>query len=163
MLEKVVEIELVESLRQRLGKAYSPQVNSERSRTWTGYGTFTIWAGVDIKDVEAARTAIAQAIDTLRRRKVSADILERARRPLAENYDNDLKSNGGWLAAMTRAQSRPDVIDRQVHARDRVLAVSAADVLAAARTYLAPEAGVEVTILPLAGTSGGEPHPPSTP
>ena len=154
ILEKVVEIELLESLRQRLGKAYSPRVMSERSRTWTGYGTLTVWTGVDVKDVEAARAAINQAVADLRARKISPDILERARRPLAENYQNELKTNGGWLAVAARAQSRPDAVERQMHARDRALAVTAADVLAAARRYLAPEAAVAVTVLPLKSTPG---------
>ena len=114
ILEKVVEIELLESLRQRLGKAYSPRVMSERSRTWTGYGTLTVWTGVDVKDVEAARAAINQAVADLRARKISPDILERARRPLAENYQNELKTNGGWLAVAARAQSRPDAVERQM-------------------------------------------------
>ena len=153
MLEKVVEIELRESLRQRLGKAYSPRVNSDRSRTWTGYGTLTVWTGVDVKDVAAAQAAIVQAIADLRAHKVSPDIMERARRPLAETFDNDLKTNAGWLAVAARVQSRPDAIDREEHARDRALAVTATDVLNAARRYLAPEAAVVVSVLPLKSAS----------
>ena len=160
MLDKVVEIELLESLRQRLGKAYSPRVNSERSRAWTGYGTLTVWTGVDVKDVDAAHDAILQTIAALRSAKVSADILERARRPLADSFDNELKTNAGWLEVAARAQSRPDAIDRQLHARDRALAVSAADVLAAARRYLAPEAGVVVTVLPLKSLPAAPTHLP---
>ena len=143
--------------RQRLGKAYSPRVMSERSRPWTGYGTLSVWTGVDVKDVAAARAAINQAIAGLRAHKISPDILERARRPLAENYQNELKTNGGWLAVAARAQSRPDAVERQMHARDRALAVTAADVLAAARRYLAPEAAVAVTVLPLKSTPGTPP------
>ena len=163
MLEKVLEIELLESLRQRLGKAYSPRVNSDRTRTWTGYGTITISTSVDVKDVDAARAAIDQAVAALRTSKVSADILERARRPMAEIYDNELKENSGWLGVASRAQSRSDAVERQIHAQSRVLAVTAADVLATARRYLGRQAAVAVTVLPLAPANGAPPPKPAAP
>ena len=163
MLEKVLEIELLESLRQKLGKAYSPRVNSDRNRTWTGYGTLTVWTGVDVKDVAAARAAVDAAVSALRAKKVSADILERARQPLAEIFDNELKGNGGWLAVASRAQSRPDAVERQLHARSRALAVTAADVQAAARRYLAPESAVVVTVLPLAAAAPAKAPPVNPP
>ena len=80
--------------------------------------------------------------------------MERARRPLLENYDNALKTNGGWIGLTARAQSEPERIDRFFAARQRIESVTAADLQALAARYLAPDAAVEVLARP-AGESAG--------
>jgi zinc protease len=156
LLQRIVQIELTENLRQRLGKAYSPGASSEPSRVYKGYGTFAISASVDVKDLAAARAAIAATLAAVRDQPVSGDILLRARAPLAEGFDNTLKSNRGWLLLVAKAQSDAERIDRQLKAKDRLMAVTAADIQAAARRYLTDAAGVEITAMPQAiDASGG--------
>ncbi len=148
LLQRVVQIELTESLRQRLGKAYSPGASSEPSRVWKDYGTFSITASVKVQDLAATRAAITATLAALRDHPVSDDILLRARAPLIEGFDNTLKSNGGWLMLVARAQSDADRIDRQLKAPDRLRAVTAAQIQAEARRYLTDAGEVEVTALP---------------
>ncbi|MDE2302173.1 MAG: insulinase family protein [Sphingomonadales bacterium] len=148
LLQRVVQIELTECLRQRLGKAYSPGAVSAPSRVWTGYGTFAITAAVDTADLAATRAAIAETLAELRDHPISDDLLLRARAPLIESFDNALKSNGGWLMLVATAQSNPERIDRQLQAVDRLRAVTPADIQAAARRYLTTAGAVEVTALP---------------
>jgi zinc protease len=154
LLERVVRIELTDAIREKLGKAYSPGASSAPSHVWRGYGTFTVSAGVDVADVEATRAAIRAVMARLAQRPIDADTLERARRPLLENYDNALKSNSGWLGITARAQSEPERIDRFLAARAQIESVTAADLQALAARYLAPGAAVEVVARP-AGESGG--------
>jgi zinc protease len=52
------------------------------------------------------------------------------------------------MTLVDRAQTEADRIERQVNVRPRLLAVTAADVQAAARKYLAPDRAVDVTVLP---------------
>ena len=104
----------------------------------------------------ATRDAIGEVIRELRAAPVSDDVLRRARQPMIEEHDNALKSNGGWLSLVDRAQSEADRIGRYLGARARLLALTPADVLAAARRYLDPQAAVEVTVLPRQA-------PPATP
>ena len=148
LLERVVRIELTETLRQRLGKAYSPAASSEPSRTWKGYGTFAVAASVDQADLPAVHSAIVDTVAALRDRPVGEDLLLRARAPLAELFDNQLKTNAGWLALVTRAQTQPDRIDRQLQASRRLMTLTAADIQAAARRYLTDDRMVAVTVLP---------------
>ena len=147
LLERVMRIELTESLRERLGKAYSPAAESQASSVWRGYGTFAVAASVALADVPATRAAITATIADLRREPVSADVLLRARQPLLEAVENGLKTNSGWLGLVARAQSRPDRIERQQRAAERIGQLSAADVLAMARRYLDPQAAVEVAVI----------------
>ncbi|MEE4450427.1 insulinase family protein [Novosphingobium resinovorum] len=148
LLERVMRVELTDQLREALGKAYSPSASSRQSREWKGYGTFSVSASVDVTEVPATRAAIRQVVDELRTAPVSEDILRRARQPMVEGLLNALKNNGGWMGLVARAQSQPDRIDRFEKARDRLLALTAADVQATAKRYLAPDAGLEVLALP---------------
>jgi zinc protease len=79
---------------------------------------------------------------------VDADLMRRAREPMLESFDNALKTNQGWMTLVDRAQTEADRIERHVHARERLSAVTAAQVQAAARLYLTAERAVEVTALP---------------
>ena len=148
LLERIVRIELTESLREKLGKAYSPSASSTLSQVWRGYGVFAITASLDVADVPAARAAVAETLAQLRAAPVAADEFQRARQPLIEAHDNALKSNRSWLSLVDRAQTEPDRIERYSKAKDRLLALTPTDVQAMARRYLGAQQGVEVLVLP---------------
>ncbi|MBW8753542.1 MAG: insulinase family protein [Sphingomonadales bacterium] len=148
LLERVMRIELTETLREKLGKAYSPSAASTLSRYWKDYGVFGIAASVDVHEVPATRAAIAETVAELRAAPVSDDILQRARAPLIESIENGLKSNGGWLSLVDRAQTEPDEIDRYLKAKDRLLALTPLDVQLMALRYLDPKQDVEVLVMP---------------
>ncbi|WP_067734862.1 M16 family metallopeptidase [Novosphingobium naphthalenivorans] len=148
MLERIMRVELTDELREALGKAYSPSASSSLSRHWKGYGVFSVNASVDVADVTAARAAIRKVVTVLNTAPVSDDIFRRARQPFLEELQNALKSNGGWLSLVDRAQTEADRIDRFEKARERLLALTPGDVEAMARRYLTPDAGLEVLVLP---------------
>ena len=62
-------------------------------------------------------------------------------------HDNALKSNRGWLTLVDRAQTEADRIDRFLKAKDRLLALTPAEVQALAQRYLRPQQAVEVLVL----------------
>ena len=139
---------MTEVLREKLGKAYSPSAGSAVSFTWKDYGTFTVNASVAVNEVPAARAAIAEALAGLRARAIDPDLLLRARAPMLEDFDNALKTNAGWLALVDRAQTEPDRIERYVKGKDRLLAITPAQLQALAARYLTSQRAVEVTVLP---------------
>lgn len=148
LLQRVVQVELTDTLREALGKAYSPGVSASSPRVWRGYGTFAVRASVDIKEVAATRAAIRGLLEELRKAPVSADIVQRARAPMLEGLDAVLKTNGGWMGLADRIQSKPDGIDRFANSRAIITALTADDLLALARRYLDPDQGLEVLVLP---------------
>ncbi|MCB2057167.1 MAG: hypothetical protein KDE30_04545, partial [Novosphingobium sp.] len=79
---------------------------------------------------------------------VSQDVLLRARAPLLEGYDNMLKTNGGWLGLVDRAQTEPDRIERYLKGRERLEAIRPEDLSALAARYLTGDGAVEITVLP---------------
>jgi len=148
LLAQVAGVEVTDSVREKLGKAYSPGASSDQDQFYKGWGTFTLQAGVDVADVAATRAALARTAAGLLARPVSADIFTRARAPMLERLDNALKSNAGWLALTERAQSKPDRIARFQAARARLMALTPADIQAAARRFLDPGRAVTVLVLP---------------
>ena len=148
VLERIVRLALQEELRERLGKTYSPGASSNTSRDYPGYGTFAIAASVDVDEVDATREAIDAALDRLMSEPVETDTLERARRPLLETYDNALKSNGGWMGLVDRAQSERGRIDRFLQARAIIEAITPEHIRETAERFLQSDAGLEVLVLP---------------
>ncbi len=159
LLERVVQLELTDTLREKLGKAYSPGARSDTSRTWRGYGTFSVYASVATNDIAATRQAIAETIAALRAAPVSADVMLRARAPLAERFDNLLKGNSGWLTYVDRAQTEADRIDRYSKATERLAAITSQQLQALAIAYLGSSQAIEISVVP-AGTDALPPNSP---
>lgn len=148
LLARVARLELTDRIREELGQAYSPSAGSSTSRVYDDYGIFSILASVDADQIGNVREAILGLIEDLRGSPVDQDVIERARKPLLEAYENALKSNGGWMNLAIRAQSEPDRIDRWFTAPETIEAITAEDLQAVARRYLDPERAVEVHVVP---------------
>jgi zinc protease len=153
LLERIMRLELTDTLREELGQTYSPGINATQSATHPGFGYFTIAAPVDAAQVEAAREAMLATVRKLIAAPVDEDTLLRARRPLIESYDNALKTNPGWMNLADRAQSEPERIERFSRAKELLGAVTAEDVQAMAARYLGPEERLEIVVLPRAAAS----------
>jgi zinc protease len=148
LLQRVMDVELTDTLREELGQTYSPGVSAEESRTWHGYGTFNIIASVATSQVDAARKAMLETIRKLTTQPVEADTLLRARQPLLEAYDNALKTNGGWMNYAASAQREPDRIVRFTQGKKIAESITAADLQAIAAKYLDPDKRLEIDVLP---------------
>ena len=148
LLERVMQVELTDTLREQLGQTYSPGVNASQSQTYAGFGYFTLAAQVAASEVDAAREAMLATVRTLIADPLDEDVLLRARRPVLEAYDNALKSNAGWMTLVDRAQSEPEDIDRFIAAKSRFEALTPQDIQATAARYLKPEERLEIVVLP---------------
>lgn len=148
VLSRVVQVRLQEVLREQLGQAYSPSANSSTSRVWRNYGTFSVTVAVERDKLDTARAAIAGMLGDLRGGRLESDTLDRARQPLLEAYDNLLKSLGGWMTLVERAQSEPEQLDRYFAAPQLIKGLAPADVVATAQRYLGSGDAVEILVVP---------------
>jgi zinc protease len=152
LLERVVRVKLTDTLREELGQTYSPGASAESSRTYPGWGTFTMQAAVTPADIGPAREAMIAVLQQLREAPLDAGELQRSRAPLAETYENLLKTNGGWMGIVDRAQTQADRIERYLGARELLAGLTPEDVQAMAQRYLDPEQRLEITALPTPAT-----------
>lgn len=148
LLQNVTRSLLLDRLREELGQTYSPGTSAQQSRVYPGYGTFAISAAVTPADIAPARDAMLAVIASLRDAPVSEDTLLRARAPQLEAYDNLLKTNGGWMGLVDRAQTQADRLERFVTGKELLQSLTAQDVQEAALAYLDPAARLEITVLP---------------
>jgi zinc protease len=155
LLQDIVTIAVEDSLREAMGKTYSPGANSAQSDVWPGWGTFAVQAAVAPGDIAATRAAMGRTMAALIAAPTDPDLIARARAPLVQRIDNALNTNRGWLALVARAQTRPERLTRFVGAKALVGSITAADVQAVAARYLAPERAIELLVLPDPEKSGG--------
>jgi zinc protease len=148
VLERVVRLELTDAIREKLGQSYSPSASSALSRVYPGYGTFTVTASVNTRDVAATEQAMQDILHELRSAPVGDDLLARAKAPLAEEYANLLKRNSGWLLLVDRAQSEADRLERFRKMPERLAKVTAADIEELAKLYLDWDKAVRIVVLP---------------
>jgi zinc protease len=148
LLARAVRIALTDILREELGQAYSPSASAGNSRHYRGYGTFSIGASVHVAEIEATRAAVSAVIAQLRSGPLSADLIERARRPVLEDYDNALKDLGGWIGLAASAQSDPDRLERWHAAPGILRAITPEELHQTALKWLDPTAAVELAVTP---------------
>ena len=150
LLARALRNVLTDTLREELGQAYSPSASAGNSRYFHGYGTFSLSASVDLAEVAATRAAVAKVLSDLRAAPLSADLIERARRPLLEEIDDALKDLGGWIGLAARAQSEPDRLARWHAAPDLIRAITPEDLHQTALRWLTTDGAVEVLVEPAA-------------
>lgn len=148
LLERVARIALTDTLREELGQTYSPSASASQSRYYPGYGTFNLSASLDAGRVDEAREAMLATIENLRNGGITEDLVLRARRPLLEQYDNQLDTNRGWMVVTDRAQTEPERITRFLTGRDKLAAITPAQLEAMAQTYLDPAKRLDITVMP---------------
>ncbi|KWV90523.1 pitrilysin family protein [Erythrobacter sp. YT30] len=148
LLASVVRIELSDRLREELGQAYSPTAGSSTSRIYRDYGTFALGSSLEAANVDAAREAIYELLNELRDAPIDPDLLDRARKPIQESYDNLLKGLRGWMGLARFAQSQPQRIERYFDYPEVLASVTPEGIQATAVKYLDPDEALEVLVLP---------------
>ncbi|WP_379922075.1 M16 family metallopeptidase [Erythrobacter sp. R86502] len=148
LLSRIVRIELTDRLREQLGQAYSPSAGSQPSHYYPDYGNFIIGASIAADQVEPTRQAVNAMIEDLRAAPLDGDVIERARKPYLEEYNNVLKDLNGWLALAARAQSEPERLERFRASGAIMASITPEDIHRTALTYLKPKGAVEFTVIP---------------
>ncbi len=148
VLQQVLNNRLIERLRIADGATYTPRAGLEASRTFPGFGYLFAAASVSPAQTGLVFQRISAIAADLRTVEVSADELERARRPALAALQRAQETDGYWLNALSRAQIDPRRLDLIRDALPDLRAVTAADVQHAAQTYLRDETSWKLLIAP---------------
>jgi zinc protease len=144
LLARVMDIALTDELRERLGKTYSPGAGADLSTLNPGYGHMVATANVDYADLGAAEAAMRAVVARLSADGPSADLVERARKPMLEGMIKARRENGYWIGWLSYASSRPHRLDRIRTGIDMVANIAPAELQAAARRYLADDRAIVI-------------------
>jgi zinc protease len=148
VLAQVFRLRLLEEIRDRLGISYSPTAAHAASESVRSYGYLSAAVEAPPEKLDTLFAAADRIAASLRTRPVTADELERARRPLVENLRRERNGNAYWLGRLLGVQTRPEVLDAITRVIPDYEALTPADLVAAAQAFLRPETAWRVEIVP---------------
>jgi zinc protease len=140
----ILSSRLVDTVREKLGITYSPQVSAATSVDLPGEAFFGVTLETPPANFDKFHALLADQIADLASKPVSADELERAKQPLIETERKNRETNNFWLGKLTQVMRDPRVEGEVLGTIDRLSAVTAADVQALVAKYLAGHQPVTV-------------------
>jgi len=150
VLREIMKLRLIEQLRETEGVTYSPDVGSQHSLVWQGWGYIAANVEVPPEKLQGFFDDTLKIAQDLRTGDVTADELARAKKPRVDAIEKAQQTNGYWVGELSGAQADPrrlDVIREIVPGTEQV---TAADVKRAAQTWLKPETAFKLVIEPQA-------------
>ena len=149
VLEQIIQLRLFAQLRVVDGAAYEAQTGLDSSETFPGYGDVYAFAEVPPGKTDLFFDVVSKITADLRAYEVSADELERGRRPRVELFTQNQQNNSYWLGSLSNAQSEPAKLDLIRSTIPDLKKVTAAGIHRAAMDYFTDEKAFKLVILPV--------------
>ncbi len=111
LLVRIMQDDLTERIRQKLGKSYSPSVGASLPRGGD-QGSITLLAKTSPDGVEAVRAEALGIAADLAAGRLTPAAVEEARRPWLEALAKERTYNGWWLNVLDGSARHPDQLDR---------------------------------------------------
>lgn len=126
----ILKARLADTVREKLGMTYSPQASANTAISLPGQGYMRVSIETPKSNFTAFRELLMAQLADLASKPVTADELERARKPLVEASLKNRESNAWWASNLTSTWREPIVRGWMLEESDQLNAVSAADVQA---------------------------------
>jgi zinc protease len=136
LLAQIMQLRLLDEVREKLGATYTPFAESAASDTYAGFGYLAVGAPATPGSIDSVVTAMTAIAAELAKAPPSDDEILRARKPMLEAFERQLRQNGSWLGLVADAQSRPERLDRRRTRAQLLSSLTGADVQAAAKQWL---------------------------
>ena len=153
LLSLILGNRLLDELRTRQARTYSPAVAEQFSRTFPGYGLISVRITVRPEDAASVMAAIEQVAADLAARDISADEFNRARNPRLEFLTRAQYSDSTWMAHLSNLQTDPRLAGLMARALPETANLTRADIRSAAQAWLVKDRAWRAVILPEAATS----------
>jgi zinc protease len=137
-LTEVLRLRVIDRIREELGSAYSPGVQSQFSKIPVGQYLLRFGIGCAPDQVPVVERTIDEIVAALQASGPTAGELEKVTRTWLNEYDARTKTNEYWSNRLRTRAMDPELDDEGPEYVDRVKALTVADVQAAARTYAEP-------------------------
>ena len=148
MLANVMQLRLIDVVRENKALSYSPNAGSYASDTFAGYGYLSASAEVKPDQDQTFYDALTGIVADLKAKPIGDDELLRARKPVLDKLENDWKTNAYWLRVLPGSARDPRTVDAIRSRRDQVTSVTAADIQKLANTYLDMSKAMRIQIKP---------------
>lgn len=147
ILAAVLELRVLEEIRENQALAYSPGVGAESSDVYQGYGSVSVTA----QTTPDNQAVYFQTVDTiaaaLRDTPIDDDELTRARAPVIESLRRSQSGNEYWLSALSGVATESGDVEQITTAISDFEAITPADIQAAARRYLVADKAWRASVI----------------
>jgi zinc protease len=150
VMADILDLRLIEEIREKQGTTYSPQVGSQASSVFKGYGFVSTAIEAQAEKLQPFFADVAKIAADLRSTPVTQDELDRAKKPALEALEKRKETNEFWLGQLSGAQAERRKLDAIRTASSGIQRVTAADIQAAARQYLRDDKAWKVVVVPAA-------------
>jgi len=140
----IISTRLIDTVREKLGITYSPQVRAESSDELSGDGYLGVTLETPPGNFDKFHTLLADQLRDLASKPVSDDELVRARQPLIETERKQRETNNFWMWKLAGTLRDPRIETETLTRINRLSAVTSADVQALLATYVAGKQPVVV-------------------
>jgi zinc protease len=139
VLSRVLQIKTSASVREDLGKVYSPQIRLQFKKIFDKNGYLCSGVQVDEGDLFAVQDAVKAVGQSLFNGDISADELKRAKMPYLGEIQKAAKNNGFLSFQLAQAQSRKSETELYFGSYNRVKAVNRTTLIEHAHTIFDPK------------------------
>ncbi|CAN5233331.1 insulinase family protein [soil metagenome] len=148
VLSDILDLRLIDEIREKQGTTYSPQVSSSASSVFKGYGFISANIEAQPEKMEPFFGDVMKIAADLRNTPVTQDELDRAKKPALEALEKRKQTNEFWLGQLSGAQADRRKLDAIRSSASSIQRVTAADIQAAAKTYLVDDKIFKVIVRP---------------
>ena len=148
ILAEVLGLRLTDELREKQGATYSPNASAVASTEWTDWGYVMASVEVPPNLADGFFRDVDKIVADLVATPPTEDEMTRAKKPYLERLTKSRQTNEFWASQLENAQTdgrRLDSLRSQLAGVERV---SAADVQAAAREFLAKDKAWRLVVVP---------------
>lgn len=136
LLADIINLNLTEELREKLGATYGSSVRSSMSSIYKGRGSFTIGTSGDVDKLNLIEQTVDEVVADVIANMPEQDIFERARKPQFESYKDWRLRNSTWVSIVDTAQTEKIWLDRFLINEKLYHSITREDIWNAAKKYL---------------------------
>jgi zinc protease len=148
VLGEIMDLRLVDELREAQGVTYSPSVSYTHSLTWTGWGYLAASVEVPPAKLDGFFRDVGKIANDLRTTDVTADELDRAKKPRLDKIEKSRVTNQYWLAELSGAQADPRRLEFIRHIIPGTERITVADIRHAAQLVLKDDKAYRLEVEP---------------
>ena len=148
MLKSMFQLQLNKIIREELGASYSPSALFSAPRIYPGYGYVGVSVEVSPAEITKAEARIHALARSFAQGEMGEDLFERAIRPIQENIEETLESNGYWMGIIGKSQNEPVLLERHRRRHDAYHNMTLEDVKAVAKEIFIKDRAVSYHIVP---------------
>lgn len=148
LLADVMRLRLTEELRENQAVTYSPSVGANASSTFPGYGYVAASIEAPPEKLPGFFADVDRIAAALAAGSITADELDRARRPRIEALRRSMNTNEFWISELQRAQTDPNRLPQLRSALSDLEVATPEDLQRVAAKYLLADKAYRVEVTP---------------